>query len=96
MRLPICFLAAGVLLVAASVESKLRPALSSITPERLLEDIKVLSSDEFAGRGPGSDTESKTINYLTAQCRDMGLNPGNPDGTFTQSVPLWAFGPQVP
>jgi Zn-dependent M28 family amino/carboxypeptidase len=91
MRLLLCFLAAGALLVAASVESKLRPAFSSITPERLLEHIKVLSSDEFAGRAPGSDTESKTINYLIAQCRDMGLKPGNPDGTFTQSVPLWAI-----
>src|SRR5947209_1677686 len=43
------------------------------------------------GRAPGSDAESKTINYLTSQCREMGLKPGNPDGTFTQNVPLWAI-----
>ena len=91
MRLSLCFFVAGALLLAASVESRLRPAFSSITPERLLEHIKVLSSDEFAGRGPGSDTESKTINYLVAQCREMGLRPGNPDGTFTQNVPLWGI-----
>lgn len=91
MRPSLCFLAAAALVMAASVESKLQPAFSSITPERLLEHIKVLSSDEFAGRGPGSDTQSKTINYLIAQSREIGLRPGNPDGTFTQNVPLWGI-----
>src|SRR3954454_21199325 len=91
MRSLLFILAAGTLVLAASVESKLQPAFSSITPERLLEHIKVLSSDEFAGRAPGSDAESETINYLIAQGREMGLRPGNPDGTFTQMSHSGAF-----
>lgn len=64
-------------------------ASDSITPERLLRHIKVLASDEFAGRGPGTAGEEKTVAYLIDQAKSMGLQPGNPDGTYIQKVPLW-------
>ncbi len=57
----------------------------------MLEHIKVLASDEFEGRGPGTPGEQKTIAYLTDQFRSMGLKPGNPDGTYLQDVPLMGF-----
>jgi Zn-dependent M28 family amino/carboxypeptidase len=50
--------------------------------------IRTLSSDDFGGRAPGSDGEVKTVDYLTEQFRAFGLEPGNPDGTFVQDVPL--------
>src|ERR1700676_5104311 len=64
------------------------PALSSFSGERLLAHIRTLSSDEFEGRGPGSKGEQLTIRYLQDQFRSFGLEPGNPDGTYLQSVPL--------
>ena len=72
-------------------EPGLKSALDSIKPGQILEHIKVLASDEFEGRGPGTAGEEKTVAYLTAQFQKMGLKPGNPDGTFVQDVPLVGF-----
>ena len=55
---------------------------------RLLEHIKVLSSDEYGGRAPGSKGEELTVRYLEEQFKKIGLSAGNPDGTYIQNVPL--------
>src|ERR1700688_1630921 len=68
-------------------------ALASFSGDRILEHIRVLSSDEFEGRGPGSKGEQLTIKYLEGQYRSAGLEPGNPDGTYLQSVPLVGIRP---
>jgi Zn-dependent M28 family amino/carboxypeptidase len=68
-------------------------ALASFSGDRLLNHIRVLSSDEFEGRGPGSKGEKLTIKYLEDQYRSAGLEPGNPDGTYLQSVPLVGITP---
>ena len=49
---------------------------------------RVLSSDEFEGRAPGSKGEELSVKYITDQFKKIGLKPGNPDGTYTQEVPL--------
>lgn len=67
------------------------PALESISDSQLLDHIKVLSADEFEGRAPGSKGEELTVAYLTKQFQDLGLKPGNPDGTYLQQVPLMGF-----
>src|ERR1019366_2643374 len=72
----------------AQKEPDLRPALDSITTDALLSRIKVLSADDFEGRAPGSKGEDLTVDYLTAQFKQIGLKPGNPDGTYIQKVPL--------
>ncbi len=54
----------------------------------LLDDIKVLSSDEFDGRAPGSKGEELTVKYLEDQFKKIGLGPGNTDGTYIQDLPL--------
>ncbi|GAA5083287.1 M28 family metallopeptidase [Lysobacter panacisoli] len=51
------------------------------------EHVKVLASDEFEGRAPGSPGEDKTVQYLEAQFKRMGLQPGNGDSYF-QTVPM--------
>jgi Zn-dependent M28 family amino/carboxypeptidase len=63
-------------------------ALASITADDLLRHIKVLSSDAFEGRSPGTLGEEKTVAYLIEQLKAMGLAPGNPDGSYVQAVPL--------
>ena len=59
-----------------------------IEPAAILERIKVLSSDEFEGRYPGTKGEDLTVRYLEDEFRKLGLKPGNTDGTYTQKVPL--------
>jgi Zn-dependent M28 family amino/carboxypeptidase len=68
-----------------------KTALDSIQPGPILEHIKVLASDEYEGRGPGTPGEEKSVAYLAGQFQKMGLKPGNPDGTYFQTVPLGGF-----
>ena len=65
-----------------------QPSLDSLSTDALMADIKTLSSDEFEGRAPGTAGEEKTIAWLEKQFKDIGLKPGNPDGTYLQNVPL--------
>ncbi|MCS0614763.1 M28 family metallopeptidase [Massilia kyonggiensis] len=66
-----------------------------IDPKNLSQDVKVLSSDEFEGRGPNTAGETKTVNYIIEQFRQAGLQPGGDlvDGKrgWTQDVPLGRF-----
>jgi len=63
-------------------------ALNSIKAADLRRHIKMLSSDEFEGRAPGTRGEMLTVEYLVGEFRRLGLQPGNPDGTYVQNVPL--------
>lgn len=65
-----------------------RKAADSISAAQVLQHIRVLASDEFEGRLPGSAGEERTVAYLTEQFRALGLQPGNPDGSYVQKVPL--------
>lgn len=67
---------------------RLKPALDAITADGLLAHIKMLASDEFEGRAPGSTGEDLSIKYIADQFKTIGLMPGNPDGTYFQEVPL--------
>lgn len=78
-------------LIAAAPDDVRKPAIDSIKGDEILGHIKVLASDEYEGRAPGSPGEDRTVGYLTEQFRAMGLKPGNPDGTFVQEVPLVGF-----
>jgi Zn-dependent M28 family amino/carboxypeptidase len=69
---------------SASVEA----ALGSVTADGLLSHIEVLSSDDYEGRAPGTAGEELTVDYLIGRFQELGLKPGNPDGTFIQDVPL--------
>jgi Zn-dependent M28 family amino/carboxypeptidase len=54
----------------------------------LLQHIKILSSDKFEGRAPGTAGEDRTVEYIESQFKATGLKPGNTDGTFIQKVPM--------
>ena len=64
------------------------PAPPAIDGNAILERIKVLSSDEYEGRAPGTTGEDLTVKYLVDESKKLGLQPGNPDGTYVQKVPL--------
>jgi Zn-dependent M28 family amino/carboxypeptidase len=63
-------------------------ALDVITPDGVMSHIKVLSSDQYEGRGPGTHGEDLSINYIADHFKKIGLAPGNTDGTYFQKVPL--------
>src|SRR5688572_2301784 len=63
-------------------------SMPKIDQEKILEHVKVLSSDEFEGRAPGTKGEGLTVTYIQDQFKTLNLKPGNPDGTFVQNVPL--------
>jgi Zn-dependent M28 family amino/carboxypeptidase len=65
-----------------------KQATSAIDAAGLLEHIKVLGSDKFEGRAPGTAGENLSVEYITAQFKKLGLKPGNPNGTYTQEVPM--------
>jgi Zn-dependent M28 family amino/carboxypeptidase len=49
---------------------------------------RVLASDEFQGRAPGTPGEDKTIPYLIEQFKAAGLEPAGESGGWTQTVPM--------
>ena len=51
--------------------------------------VRVLSSDNFEGREPGTTGETKTINYIADKFADAGLTPIG--GGFLQNVPIRAL-----
>ena len=54
----------------------------------LLDRVKVLASDEFEGRAPGTPGEEKTVRWMADQFRSIGLEPGGADGTYFDRVPM--------
>jgi len=67
--------------------------LPDIDTKQALADITKIGSDEFEGRAPGSKGEELTVQYLTQQFKAIGLEPGNPNGTWTQAAPLVSLQP---
>lgn len=63
-------------------------AIAVIDTATLMRHIRVLANDSLLGRQPGSVGEDKTVAYLEAQFKAIGLAPGNTDGTYIQKVPL--------
>jgi Zn-dependent M28 family amino/carboxypeptidase len=68
-----------------------KAALASLKAADLLQHIRVLASDAYEGRSPGTRGEDSTVAYLTRQFKRLGLEPGNPDGSYLQQVPLVGF-----
>ena len=62
--------------------------LPPIDTDAVLAHTKVLSSDEYQGRGPGTKGEELTVRYIENEFKKIGLQPGNTDGTYVQKVPL--------
>jgi Zn-dependent M28 family amino/carboxypeptidase len=63
-------------------------AWKAINTRNLLAHIKILASDRFEGRAPATAGEKLTLDYLVSQFKQLGLKPGNPDGTSLQKVPM--------
>lgn len=60
--------------------------LAAISESGIRAHVEVLASDAFEGRAPGTPGEAKTVEYLVQQFQALGLEPGNPDGSYVQTV----------
>lgn len=58
---------------------------------RLSEHIRILSADDFEGRGIATPAEQKVIDYVSGQFEAAGLQPGGDNGGWTQAVALNRF-----
>ncbi|MCR5877685.1 M28 family metallopeptidase [Phenylobacterium sp. J367] len=91
------FLGACALSVLAAVSAH---AADPVDAQRMVADIKTLSSDEFEGRGPATEGEKKTVAFIAEEFRKAGLQPGGDlkDGkrAWTQDVPLARFATKGP
>jgi Zn-dependent M28 family amino/carboxypeptidase len=78
----------GTLLLLGACAGQKTPPLSAEIDETGYRDaVRVLASDDFEGRAPGTPGEDKTVAYLVDRFRKLGLKPGNGD-SYLQSVPL--------
>jgi Zn-dependent M28 family amino/carboxypeptidase len=66
------------------------PAAGSpqVSTQRMSEVTRMLASDAFEGRSMGGAGEARTIDYLIAQFKAAGLEPGGESGGWTQTVPM--------
>ncbi len=83
-----------ILALSACTQSGVDP--DRIDPARLSETVRVLASDEFEGRAPGTPGEEKTVAYLIERFSALGLEPGGEDGGWSQAVPLFRTQIQSP
>lgn len=61
---------------------------SPINMSNMSDTVKILASDEFMGRAPGTEGETKTVDYLIKRFTELGLEPGGRNGAWTDTVTL--------
>ena len=87
----ILVLASGPNFAAAPTDTEWSAALKAIDGADLLRHIQTLSSDDFEGRAPGTQGETRTVEYLKQQFAALGLQSGSPDHSYTQIVPMTGY-----
>jgi Zn-dependent M28 family amino/carboxypeptidase len=71
-----------------AVTTTTNPSGASVSTERMAEDVRTVSSDAFLGRGPATRGEELATNYIRDRLKAAGLEPGGPNGSWFQEVPL--------
>ncbi len=74
-------------LLGACAGHKTPPPSTDIDEGGFRDAVRVLASDDFEGRRPGTPGEEKTLAYVIGQLRKLGLKPGNGE-SYLQQVPL--------
>ncbi|HXG70438.1 MAG TPA: M28 family metallopeptidase, partial [Gemmatimonadaceae bacterium] len=61
---------------------------TTVSADRIGADIRTVSSDAFLGRAPATPGEELTTSYIRDRLQAAGLQPGGPNGSWFQEVPL--------
>jgi Zn-dependent M28 family amino/carboxypeptidase len=87
VRRLLLILTAAAVLPGCSFRSKEPPPSTDIDDTAYGDRVRVLASDDFQGRKPGTAGEDKTVSYLIENFHKLGLKPGN-GASYVQQVPL--------
>ena len=79
---------AGVVVAGGGLALRAQGVAPDFSAAAVMAHVKVLASDEFEGRGPGTRGEEKTVAYIAEQFQKAGVKPGAADGTYFQAVPM--------
>ncbi len=83
--------AAAALLAGLSLSSVAFAQDPAFDAARLSDHIRILSADDYEGRGIDTPAEQKVIDYVSGQMQAAGLEPGGENGGWTQAVALNKF-----
>lgn len=83
----------GGIALAAMLLAAAAAGAQSFSAERISNDIRTISADEYQGRYPGAEGERMVLAFLQAQYEAMGLQPGGPNGQWLQPVELKRYTP---
>jgi hypothetical protein len=83
----------GGVAVAAVLLAAGMASAQDVSGQRLSDGIREISADAYQGRYPGTEGERMTLAWLQAQYEEMGLEPGGPNGQWTQAVELKRYTP---
>ncbi len=89
--LRIALLTSVAALVLAQPTDARTTAVPLISAARISHDVKVISADDYQGRGIATPAEAKVIDYVSGNFKAAGLQPGGTDGGWTQAVTLRRF-----
>ncbi|MEP6729553.1 MAG: M28 family peptidase [bacterium] len=64
------------------------PTTGAITPADLMTRLYIFADDSMLGRESGQLGNVRGTNYIAAEMRKMGLQPGGENGTYFQTVPV--------
>src|SRR5688500_10915461 len=87
MRISVFIWTTLLLIASCSQKDKKVTTDNLFSTDSLAKDISVLASDEFLGRKPFTEGETKTINYLRERLVSIGAEPGNGNSYF-EEVPM--------
>ncbi|HKE96992.1 MAG TPA: M28 family peptidase [Povalibacter sp.] len=82
--------------VSQMVAPEARTAAAQITGDYLRQQITTFSGDDFEGRGPATAADTKARDYLVEQLKQIGFEPGGPDGGWQQSFDVVGIDAQMP
>src|SRR5665647_3677562 len=83
-----CFIALFALAACTPSVSTTTNPPATANAARIAEDVRTVSSDAFLGRGPATRGEELATSYIRDQLKAAGLQPGGPNGSWFQEVPL--------
>jgi len=87
MRLSSFALLAALVPAVAAAQAKTAASSGPITATQIDGDLRFLSSDLLEGRAPATRADKLTTEYIAAQLRSAGVEPGV-NGSYFQTVPI--------
>ena len=94
-RAAVVFMGAAALSACASMDAPATPDTAAAPPAfdaaRLSDHTRILSADDYQGRGIATPAEDKVVAYLSEHFAEAGFQPGGENGGWTQTVTLNRF-----